>query len=444
MPHTVPARSQPCRSFIRPFSRSTFFLLLVMSHIVHGWVSQPDGRGTFDIVWSSLLTVFLCTWTVLCLNLPAKTDSYSRRMFRKFRWMLLAIIGPEFVLSFAIGQWASAKRSQKQFDMPEWTMRHAFFADMGGFVLQPRESAPFSINAKQLYWLVTNGYMPIPAVEDSDISDKSKADGFAKIFTISQVSWFLIETLGRAVQKLEITTLELSSIAIVACTLATFFCWLNKPLDVAVPIVIPISASSSEIILRAGEAAAKPYLQTPLDFIDNQGPSWSTDVMLKINFRTGPSVRPLDRLGNDRIPHLPSSATAILFFLTLLYSSMHIIGWNFSFATVTEKILWQVCSVTILVTTVMFWAVDRFEAWRRHGLWGFWMRRLVRRKGEEVLPPSRAEYKVSWIEFAINLILMISYTLSRIYLMVEVFVGLRALPESTFQSVDWANLIPHL
>jgi hypothetical protein len=123
---------------------------------------------------------------------------------------------------------------------------------------------------------------------------------------------------------------------------------------------------------------------------------------------------------------------------------MHIIGWDFSFATWIEKILWQVCSVTILVTTVLFWAVDRFEAWRRHGLWGFWMRRLVKRKGEEVLPSLRAEYKVSWIEFAINLLLMVSYTLSRLYLMVEVFVGLRALPESTFQSVDWAGLIPHL
>jgi hypothetical protein len=206
--------------------------------------------------------------------------------------MLLAIIGPEFVLSFAIGQWASARRSKKEFDKPEWTMRHAFFADMGGFVLQPRESAPFSINAKQLHWLVTNGYMPIPAIQDSDISDKSKADGFAKIVTIFQVSWFLLQILGRAVQKLAITTLELSAIAIVVCTLATFFCWLKKPLDVAVPIIINISASSSEILLRAGDSAAKPYLQTPLDFVDNQGPSWSTDVMLKINIRTGPPLGP--------------------------------------------------------------------------------------------------------------------------------------------------------
>jgi hypothetical protein len=123
---------------------------------------------------------------------------------------------------------------------------------------------------------------------------------------------------------------------------------------------------------------------------------------------------------------------------------MHLIGWNFSFVTLAEKLLWRVCSTTILITTVLFWVVDRFDAWRRHGLWGFWLRRLIRRKGENVPPPTRPEYRVSWIEFAINLLLMVSYTLSRIYLMVEVFVGLRALPETAFQSVNWANFIPHL
>jgi hypothetical protein len=75
---------------------------------------------------------------------------------------------------------------------------------------------------------------------------------------------------------------------------------------------------------------------------------------------------------------------------------------------------------------------------------GFWLRRLTRRKGENILPPVRAEYQISWIQFAVNLLLIVSYTLSRIYLMVEVFVGLRALPETAYQSVDWTNFFPHL
>lgn len=257
-------------------------------------------------------------------------------MLRKLRWMLLAIIGPKFLLSFAIGQWASAKRSIKDFDDPNWTMRHSFFADMGGFVLQARDSVSFPVNAKQLHWLVVHGYTTVPSVKHSDISNKSKADGFAKIITIIQVSWFIIATISRGVERLAITTFELSAIAIVAGTLATFLCWLHKPLDVVVPITLTIHASIAEILIQAGDQAAKPYLQTPLDFIDNQGPSWSTDVMLKISIRTGPQRRPLDRLGNDRIPHLPAIVTFILFILTLVYSGIHMVDGAF-----TSRVLWR-------------------------------------------------------------------------------------------------------
>ncbi|XMA09760.1 hypothetical protein WAI453_002551 [Rhynchosporium graminicola] len=253
-------------------------------------------------------------------------------MLRKLRWMLLATIGPEFVLSFAIGQWASANRSVKDFDDPRWTMRHAFFADMGGFVLQPRES------------------VPLP----KDISDKSKADGFAKFITIFQVSWFILATLSRGIQHLAITTFELSAIAIVAGTLVTFLCWLNKPLDVVVPIIIDIVASISEILIQAGDQAKMPYTQTPLDFIDNQGPSWSTDVMSKVSIKTGPQQRPLERLGKDRIPHLTTPVTIVLFVLTLIYSGIHMVDWNFSFPSPEEKLLWRICSTILVVTTVLF------------------------------------------------------------------------------------------
>lgn len=77
-------------------------------------------------------------------------------------------MGPEFVLTFAYGQWAAAKAPVKSFaalNQPDWSLRHAFFANMGRFVLQPRESRPFPINAKQLYWLVAQKYLPYPAID---------------------------------------------------------------------------------------------------------------------------------------------------------------------------------------------------------------------------------------------------------------------------------------
>ncbi len=83
-----------------------------------GWVSGPDSRGTIDIIWGSFLTIFLCTWTAVCLNIPNPKDSQLQVLGRKAKWMFWAIVGPELVLSVAIGQYASARRSVKRFPQP--------------------------------------------------------------------------------------------------------------------------------------------------------------------------------------------------------------------------------------------------------------------------------------------------------------------------------------
>jgi len=74
-----------------------------------GWVEQPNYRGTFDILWVSLVTIGISTYTMLCLNVPAPKDTYVQLIYRRMLWMLLGIIGPEFVLTYAAGQWSRAK-----------------------------------------------------------------------------------------------------------------------------------------------------------------------------------------------------------------------------------------------------------------------------------------------------------------------------------------------
>ena len=103
---------------------------------VSGWVDQPTQRGTWDILWSCLVTVFIRTYTLLCLNVPAENDTPLIIIRRRFKWMALAIIGPEIVLTYAAGQWSRARHSIDAFHSSghtQWTMRMAFFADMGAF-----------------------------------------------------------------------------------------------------------------------------------------------------------------------------------------------------------------------------------------------------------------------------------------------------------------------
>lgn len=165
-----------------------------------GWVTSPNGRGTLGIIWSCILTISLCSWSTLCLNLPAVGDSYFRIVRRKIYMTGLGILGPEIILQLALGQWASARRSVELFHSSgytSWTMTHAFFADMGGFILQPKGSTPFPLTALQLHYLVKEGYLRCPDVDKKTLQDKDKGQTFVRIITIIQICWFLLNCIGR-------------------------------------------------------------------------------------------------------------------------------------------------------------------------------------------------------------------------------------------------------
>ena len=105
------------------------------------------------------------------------------------------------------------------------------------------------------------------------MEDKSKQDTIAKVVTCFQFGCLIHQCLGRAAQRLTITTMELSAFAIVVCSIMTSLCWLHKPSDVRTPIKLRLDVNVAEVLRNAGEAAARPYKQTPLDFIDDLCPS---------------------------------------------------------------------------------------------------------------------------------------------------------------------------
>jgi hypothetical protein len=79
----------------------------------HGWVSSPSGRGTANILSSCLATIFLCCWTAVCPNIPALSDSRWDQLHDKVTLAMIALLGPEFLLGIAAGQFTSAVQSVK-------------------------------------------------------------------------------------------------------------------------------------------------------------------------------------------------------------------------------------------------------------------------------------------------------------------------------------------
>ena len=79
--------------------------------ITHGWVAPNSGRETFDILSSCILTIFLCCWTSVCVNIPAVNEKKWQRPLDKVKLAGVGILGPDFLCIIAIGQYESARRS---------------------------------------------------------------------------------------------------------------------------------------------------------------------------------------------------------------------------------------------------------------------------------------------------------------------------------------------
>lgn len=63
----------------------------------------------------------------------------------------------------------------------DWTLTHAFFADMGGFLLSAKDfDEPFPVNAAELFYLVSNDFVSYPLIRKAEIDDKNKSGGLAR------------------------------------------------------------------------------------------------------------------------------------------------------------------------------------------------------------------------------------------------------------------------
>jgi hypothetical protein len=108
-----------------------------------------------DIVYSCLVVITLCTWSVLHLNVPVQVTPAGRRqklargLFRtlkKLKWMAINIVAPEWPFAQAVTGLISECRLQKKFDdysgdwdpkdRASWTRSHTQLANMGGFVIR--------------------------------------------------------------------------------------------------------------------------------------------------------------------------------------------------------------------------------------------------------------------------------------------------------------------
>ena len=60
------------------------------------WRPSPNTRGTFDILTTCIITMLLCVWTAVHLNI-SPPESFWGPKFRKVWWLILALLAPELI-----------------------------------------------------------------------------------------------------------------------------------------------------------------------------------------------------------------------------------------------------------------------------------------------------------------------------------------------------------
>ena len=84
------------------------------------WHNEPNSRGTWQLLTTCLITINLCVWTAVHLNIPVPIPSPDNRPLkiriwrnyycRRARWVLLGLLAPELVVYTAWMQWESARK----------------------------------------------------------------------------------------------------------------------------------------------------------------------------------------------------------------------------------------------------------------------------------------------------------------------------------------------
>lgn len=457
------------------------------SNFKQGWTSGPDGRGTLDIIWSCVVTMVLCSWSILCMNMPGPKESRMQILWRKLSLTALGVLCPEIIFELALGQWLSARQSILDFNSSgfgnrpakeRWTMKDAFFTDMGGFILHTRDQLPFPLDAKQLHYLVSRRYLTLPVLDHRVIEDKNKADGLLRAITLCQITWFLINTIGRFAQHLVVTTAELTTVSFILCSLGTAFCWWHKPADAVVAEIIESDISINDILQAEGQTS-DAWKRTPLDFVNRKEWWWSrcwsnfVNILRNMHLTFGSDVTPIDRIADSLQKELPNKPLNVCMALTVGYFSVLFAGWHSSFPTRTEQILWRTACVTMMATlfvlTIFAHLVGIYPAVRQAFRRSFASKifpincletgcrpqtstrsRHIRKRLNSALDGVRNNSvgKDPLLYTPLKMILPLYimgfvYCHARTYILVADAIELRSLPASAYATVDWQKFLPH-
>jgi hypothetical protein len=200
---------------------------------------------------------------------------------------------------------------------------------------------------------LTKGTFHINVPSKEEIQDRSKSDWLAKGLVLVQITWFVMQCIARAPEKLPLTELEIVTLAYAMMNFGTYVCWWHKPLNVDRPVRVYEKSASDRRDGRL-ERGATPH-----------GSRLPQSICMQLVFGLGKGIRFLVGIQDgdvklsdkDKVPTFWSGnptgpqvfhADIITLLVGLVFGAIHCIAWHFTFASHTEVILSNWCSFVYL------------------------------------------------------------------------------------------------
>ncbi|KZT19425.1 hypothetical protein NEOLEDRAFT_1245852 [Neolentinus lepideus HHB14362 ss-1] len=305
--------------------------------------------------------------------------------------------------------------------------------------------------------------LPFPEITEDEIKDKSKCDWLSKGLAILQTSWFIVQCIARAIQKLPLTELELATCAFAVLNAVVYAFWWNKPQSVDCPYAIGRSSREPSVTItslddinktgtsvQTSQGSSVTRIKTYVVDVDQYfwGFLWGPGTVLNENHPRILllfffSIIPLSPLVNIIIggeiddqdrnidPYYGGNIDVddevifpcIMVACSTVFGAIHCIAWSLEFPSHAEQILWRSCSLAITclptaeaMVTLLLPVVDE-------------------------LPESKINI-LATILWVLIIIFPLLYVAARITLLVLAFLSLKSLPPAAYQTVLWTNFIP--
>uniref|UniRef100_A0A0W0FKS8 Uncharacterized protein n=1 Tax=Moniliophthora roreri TaxID=221103 RepID=A0A0W0FKS8_MONRR len=395
-------------------------------------------RSLFDIFWSCISVIFICTWVAIHPNIPKVGTHPAVMLYENIELMLAALMAPEVIILWAMRQRFSAQKIAAKFNKYGWGKSHGFFVLMGGFALYDKgefcgylweERKISEDKLHEVYWdKIVNRHNKI-----EELFSHGPHSEYHQPRNDDTVTFFvlLLEITGVAITELEIVT-----VAFALLNFITYFLWWNKPLSVQYPIHVtwrqhayikpdkPTQSWAKSIhegiveTVRVISADIRDILATcalRLQRISHNSELASSHEDLGVDnplFISTSSLVPIKE---------PLGFYIASYSIAFVFGGIHCIPWLFHFPTHAEQVLWRISAVAVAAAPIPM----GFLQWYYKDGVGFRLSNI-------------------FVVVPLSLLLGVIYIFARIILIILCLTALRDLPQSAYQTVQWTKFIPHV